>query len=196
MYFCPRYVLASLIPEPYWLRRCVTSSASQGSGLGPSGLGAGLGAAGAAGLAAAGAAGLAPVAGAAAGFAGSAGFGAAAGFAGSAGFGAAAGFAGSAALAAAGVSALAAGAAGCGTIGAAEVGDVSADALAPPDPAPSPGAAGAPAGEDDSGETGSVPLVSSGIPMALFCAGSLVSWNYKFYQLEALTILCGGHAAL
>src|SRR5664280_788187 len=176
MYFCPRYVLASLIPEPYWLRRCVTSSASQGSGLGPSGLGAGL--------AAAGAAGLAPVAGAAAGFAGSA------------GFGAAAGFAGSAALAAAGVSALAAGAAGCGTIGAAEVGDVSADALAPPDPAPSPGAAGAPAGEDDSGETGSVPLVSSGIPMALFCAGSLVSWNYKFYQLEALTILCGGHAAL
>src|SRR5664280_74100 len=185
MYFCPRYVLASLIPEPYWLRRCVTSSASQGSGLGPSGLGAGLGAAGAAGLAAAGAAGLAPVAGAAAGFAGSA------------GFGAAAGFAGSAALAAAGVSALAAGALGGGTVGAAEVGDGSADALAPPDPAPSPGAAGAPAGEDDSGETGSVPLVSSGIPMPLFCAGSsLVSWNYKFYQLEALTILCGGHAAL
>src|ERR1019366_4536366 len=50
-YFWPRYVLASLIPEPYWLRRRVTSSASQGSGLGPSGLGVGL-AAGAAGLAA------------------------------------------------------------------------------------------------------------------------------------------------
>src|SRR5664280_2686256 len=172
MYFCPRYVLASLIPEPYWLRRVVTSSDSQGSGLGPSGLGAGLAAAGAAGLAAAGAAGLSPVA------------------------GAAAGFAGSAVLAAAGVSALAAGALGGGTVGAAEVGDASADALAPPAPAPSPGDAGAPAGDDDSGETGSVPLVSSGIPMPLFCAGSLASWNYKFYQLEALTILCGGHAAL
>src|SRR5208283_4638765 len=65
-YFWPRYVLASLIPEPYWLRRLVTSSESQGSGFGPSGFG------GAAGLAAAGAAGLAAATGA--GFAGSAGF--------------------------------------------------------------------------------------------------------------------------
>src|ERR1035438_3097708 len=65
-YFWPRYVLASLIPEPYWLRRRVTRSASQGSGLGPSGLGAGLAAAGAAGLAAAGAVGFSPAAGAAA----------------------------------------------------------------------------------------------------------------------------------
>src|ERR1035437_6141918 len=193
MYFCPRYVLASLIPEPYWLRRRVTSSASQGSGLGPSGLGAGW-AAGVAGLAATGAAGLAAAG--AAGFAatGAAGFSAVAGVAGFTGSAAAA-FAGSAGLAA-GVFALAESATGGGTVGATEVGDGSADAFAPPDPAPSPGAAGAPAGEDDSGETGSVPLVSSGIPMPLFCAGSLVSWNYKFYQLEALTILCGGHAAL
>src|ERR1039458_1944326 len=74
-YFCPTYVLASLIPEPYWLRRRVIRSASQGSGFGPSGLGAGL-AAGAAGLAA-GAAGLA--AGAAGFAAGAAGFAAARG---------------------------------------------------------------------------------------------------------------------
>src|SRR5208337_3395591 len=74
-YFWPRYVLASLIPEPYWLRRLVTSSDSQGSGFGPSGFGgaAGLAAAGAAGLAAAGA-GFSPVAAAGAGFAGSLGF--------------------------------------------------------------------------------------------------------------------------
>src|ERR1035438_5413198 len=87
-YFWPRYVLASLIPEPYWMRRRVTSSASQGSGLGPSGLGTGLAAAGAAGLAAAGAVGFSPVAGAA-GLAGSAGLvavvAAAAGLTGSAG---------------------------------------------------------------------------------------------------------------
>src|ERR1035438_2970321 len=151
-YFWPRYVLASLIPEPYWLRRRVTRSASQGSGLGPSGLGAGLAAAGAAGLAAAGAVGFSPVA-------------EAAGLAGSVPLAAtvatAAGLAGSAALAAAGAAALAAGALVGGVFGAAELGDVSADALAP-DPAPSPDATGAPAGEPGSGETGSVPLVSSG----------------------------------
>src|SRR5271166_2273004 len=74
-YFWPRYVLASLIPEPYWWRSRVTSSDSQGSGFGPSGFGgaAGLAAAGAAGLAAAGA-GFSPVAGAGADFAGSLGF--------------------------------------------------------------------------------------------------------------------------
>src|SRR5271166_1023150 len=73
-YFWPRYVLSSLIPEPYWLRRLATSSDSQGSGFGPSGFGgaAGLAAAGAAGLAAAGA-GFSPVVGAG-GFAGSLGF--------------------------------------------------------------------------------------------------------------------------
>src|SRR5271157_4541997 len=62
------------MPEPYWLRRLVTSSDSQGSGFGPSGFGGAAGlAAGAAGLAAAGA-GFSPVAAAGAGFAGSLGF--------------------------------------------------------------------------------------------------------------------------
>ena len=93
-------------------------------------------------MAAAGAAGLAPVAGAA-GLAGSVALAAA--------MAAAAGLAGSAVLAADGASALAAGTLGGGTVGAAELGDVSADALAP-DPAPSPDATGAPAGEAGSGE--------------------------------------------
>src|SRR5215469_7947514 len=51
-YFWPTYVLASLIPEPYWAFSLRTRSESHGSGLGPSGLGVGL-AGGAVGLAAA-----------------------------------------------------------------------------------------------------------------------------------------------
>src|SRR5215469_1857869 len=77
-YFWPTYVLASLIPEPYWAFSLRTRSESHGSGLGPSGLGVGL-AGGAVGLAAAaGAAGFdaeSAVAGAAEVFTGSALFG-------------------------------------------------------------------------------------------------------------------------
>ncbi len=163
-------MLASLIPEPYWLRKDVTRPASQGSGLGPPGFGAGLAAAGAAGLAAAGAVGFSPVAGAA-GLAGPAGLAAV--------VAAAAGLTGSAVLAAGGASALAAGALGAGTVGAAELGDVSADALAP-DPAPSPDTTGAPAGEAGSGETGSVSLVSSGTAMPLLRYPCAVVSNLQF----------------
>src|SRR5271165_2557582 len=162
-YFWPRYVLASLIPEPYWLRRLATSSESQGSGFGPSGFGgaAGLAAAGAAGLAAVGAAGVAA--------AGAAGFASAVGADFSPVVGAAAGFVSSAGFAAAGVSVLAAGVFACAEAWA-ETEGFSAGGVSPP------------AG----GETGFGPLVSSGISVLRYPADSISSGTLSFSSLAHL----------
>src|SRR5437870_9752143 len=64
MQLCPRYVLASRIPEPYCLLRVATKAEFHGSGVGPAGFAGAAGASGAAALGGApGAPGLAGAAG-------------------------------------------------------------------------------------------------------------------------------------
>ncbi len=133
-------MLASRIPDPYWLFRLRARSESHGSGFGPSGFGGAL-ATGAAGLAAAGG-----VTGAAS-----------AGFAVSAGFAAASGFAVSAGVV---TEAAAGGAAGSDVPAGVGLAIAGADGAAS-----MPGLGGS--GGLDSGKTGFGSLVSSGIALLL-----------------------------